>query len=91
MKSTISTWVCSIASIPSFVIAGTDVLASDPLGGLRLSVEDVVHRDRMIFEKLQNLSIPAVFLGGGGYSADNVNAITESLSNLSNQMAEGPH
>jgi histone deacetylase 11 len=75
----------------AFVIAGTDVLASDPLGGFRLSVEDVVRRDRMIFEKLQNLSVPAVFLGGGGYSADSVNAITESLSNLSIHMAEGPH
>jgi histone deacetylase 11 len=66
----------------AFVIAGTDVLATDPLGGFRLSTEDVVHRDRMIFEKLQELSIPAVFLGGGGYSEDSVHAITQSLSSL---------
>ena len=65
-----------------FVIAGTDVLASDPLGGLRLSIEDVVRRDGMILEKLQKLSIPSVFLGGGGYSEDSVSAITKSLSDL---------
>ena len=32
----------------ALVIAGTDVLAADPLGGFRLSIEDVVRRDRMI-------------------------------------------
>jgi histone deacetylase 11 len=66
----------------AFVIAGTDVLAADPLGGFSLSIEDVVQRDRMIFEKLQELSIPAVFLGGGGYSEDSVHATINSLSNL---------
>jgi histone deacetylase 11 len=66
----------------AFVIAGTDVLASDPLGGFRLTIEDIVHRDMMIFEKLRQLSIPAVFLGGGGYSEDSVKATTESLSSL---------
>jgi histone deacetylase 11 len=68
----------------AFVIAGTDVLSSDPLGGFRLSVEDVVRRDRKIFEKLRDLSIPAVCLGGGGYSEDSIKAITESISNLHN-------
>jgi histone deacetylase 11 len=66
----------------AFVIAGTDVLATDPLGGLGLAIEEVVHRDIMIFEKLQQLSIPAVFLGGGGYSEDSVKATIESLSSL---------
>lgn len=66
----------------AFVIAGTDVLGSDPLGGFNLSIEDVVRRDRMIFETLRNLAIPAVFLGGGGYSKDSVDATTISLSNL---------
>lgn len=66
----------------AFVIAGTDVLGSDPLGGLNLSIEDVVRRDGMIFETLRSLSIPAVFLGGGGYSKESVDATTKSLSNL---------
>jgi histone deacetylase 11 len=66
----------------ALVIAGTDVLGSDPLGGFNLSIEDVVRRDGMIFETLRNLSIPAVFLGGGGYSKESVDATTKSLSNL---------
>jgi histone deacetylase 11 len=66
----------------AWVIAGTDVLASDPLGGFRLSVDDVVRRDRKIVDKLRELSIPAVFLGGGGYSDDSISAIAESISNL---------
>lgn len=66
----------------AFVVAGTDVLVSDPLGGLKLSLDECVIRDRMVLEKLISLSIPAVFLGGGGYSKDSATAITRSLSGL---------
>lgn len=66
----------------AFVIAGTDVLASDPLGGFNVSVEDCANRDSLIFEKLKALSIPFVFLGGGGYSKDSTKAIVQSISNL---------
>jgi histone deacetylase 11 len=66
----------------AFVIAGTDVLASDPLGGFNLSVEDCTSRDSLIFEKLKALSIPFVFLGGGGYSKNSTKAIVKSISNL---------
>lgn len=68
----------------AIVISGTDVLSSDPLGGLSLSIEDVVSRDIMIFEKLKKMSIPMVFLGGGGYSTDSANAIIQSISKLYN-------
>jgi histone deacetylase 11 len=66
----------------AIVVAGTDVLSSDPLGGFALAVEDVVNRDIMIFEKLQNMDIPMVFLSGGGYSKKSVNATSESISKL---------
>lgn len=66
----------------AFVIAGTDVLASDPLGGFKLSVKDCAKRDALIFEKLKALSIPSVFLGGGGYSKNSAKAIVKSISNL---------
>jgi acetoin utilization deacetylase AcuC-like enzyme len=71
----------------AFVIAGTDVLAADPLGGFRLTIEDVVQRDMMIFQKLRRLSIPVVYLGGGGYSKDSVKAISRSLSNLHMELS----
>ena len=64
----------------AFVVAGTDVLESDPLGGLGLSIRDCVARDGLILEKLKALSIPAVFLGGGGYGRESATAMTESIS-----------
>jgi histone deacetylase 11 len=69
----------------AIVVAGTDVLSSDPLGGFNLTVEDVVNRDIMIFEKLQKMSIPVIFLGGGGYSRESVDATLESISKLYKQ------
>lgn len=66
----------------AFVVAGTDVVASDPLGALKLSVEECVQRDALVMERLSQLSIPAVFLGGGGYSKDSAVAISKSISNL---------
>lgn len=66
----------------AFVVAGTDVVASDPLGGLRLSVDECVQRDALVLERISALSIPAVFLGGGGYSKDSAVAIGKSISQL---------
>ena len=66
----------------AFVIAGTDVLFNDPIGGLCLTVEDCVYRDQLVFEKLQALSIPSIFLSGGGYGKDSASAIIKSISNL---------
>jgi histone deacetylase 11 len=54
----------------AFVVAGTDVLATDPLGGLGLTIEECAIRDRVIEARLRELSVPWVFLAGGGYSAD---------------------
>jgi histone deacetylase 11 len=63
----------------AFVVAGTDVLASDPLGGLGLTLDECVQRDSMVLERLQTLGVPAVFLGGGGYSPDSAKQIAASL------------
>lgn len=66
----------------AFVIAGTDVIASDPLGGFALSIDDCIERDRVVMEKLASLSITPVYLGGGGYSKDSAKAIAGSLRRL---------
>jgi histone deacetylase 11 len=63
----------------AFVVAGTDVLASDPLGRLGLSVEDCVRRDGMVLASLGKLGVPAVVLGGGGYGPESAQAISASL------------
>jgi histone deacetylase 11 len=66
----------------SFVVAGSDVLATDKLGGFSLSVEDITKRDALICDRLKALSIPFVFLGGGGYSKQSAEATIKSISNL---------
>lgn len=66
----------------AFVVAGTDVLNTDPLGGLGLTIDECVQRDAMVLERLSALSIPAIFLGGGGYSKESSLAISESIKQL---------
>jgi acetoin utilization deacetylase AcuC-like enzyme len=59
---------------PEFVFyqGGVDVLASDTLGKLQLSLEGVRERDRMVFQFVKELNpaggIPIVLTQGGGYS-----------------------
>ncbi len=63
-----------------FVVAGTDVLQSDPLGGLCLSIAECVQRDSMVLARLRALAIPAVVLAGGGYSAQSATQIAASIA-----------
>lgn len=63
----------------AFIVAGTDVLAEDKLGGLGLSVEDVAAREKMILEHLQKHKIPAVVTGGGGYSKQSAKAVSAAI------------
>ncbi len=63
----------------AFVIAGTDVLQSDALGRMHLSIEECIQRDVMILDCLKELQIPFVVLGGGGYSKESALAIAGSI------------
>ena len=64
------------------MIAGTDVLFDDPLGGFALSIDDCVRRDSIIINKLLSLNVPIVVVGGGGYSKNSSKAISQSIINL---------
>ena len=68
----------------AFVIAGTDVLINDKLGGMRLTLNDVERRENLTIAKLKELEIPTVILSGGGYSNESANAITKSILATSN-------
>jgi len=46
--------------------AGTDVLAGDPIGGLAVSPEGVVKRDRLVLDTLAERQIPTVIVTSGG-------------------------
>ncbi len=54
---------------PEIVVyqSGVDVYEGDLLGGLRLSMEEVRVRDRMVFERFLNRGIPVTVTFGGGY------------------------
>ncbi|WP_460857815.1 arginase family protein [Rheinheimera gaetbuli] len=67
----------------AFVIAGTDVLATDPLGGLALSVADVAQSHKLVYQRLKALHIPTVFLGGGGYGKESAAAIAAGIKAVS--------
>jgi len=64
----------------AFVIAGTDVLMSDKLGGLCLSTDDVAEREKFTLQALNKRSIPTVMLGGGGYSRDSARSVIRAIS-----------
>ena len=53
-----------------FYLSGVDVLASDKLGKLALSLEACKERDRLVFTHCKQRNIPVQVSMGGGYSAD---------------------
>jgi histone deacetylase 11 len=63
----------------AFVVAGTDVLSSDKLGGLSLGIEDVAEREKITVRALDKRGIPAVILGGGGYSKDSASSVVQAI------------
>lgn len=67
---------------PDFVFyqGGVDVLATDTLGKLNLSIDGVRRRDRMVFEFVKDLNVPIVLTQGGGYSKP-IEATAEAHAN----------
>ncbi len=63
-----------------FYLCGVDVLASDKLGRLGLSVKGCKERDQIVFKTAQANQIPIVFSMGGGYS-DKISVIVEAHAN----------
>ncbi len=51
-----------------FYLAGVDVLATDKLGKLSLSIDECRERDRFVFEQCLQHHIPVQVSMGGGYS-----------------------
>ncbi|MEL6917372.1 MAG: histone deacetylase [Bacteroidota bacterium] len=53
-----------------FYLCGVDIIASDKLGTLGLSVEGCKQRDRLVLESCREHQIPVQCSMGGGYSPD---------------------
>ncbi len=70
----------------AFYIAGTDVAAEDPLGGLALSGDALLTRDRLVLTALRTAGTAVVVLAGGGYGPQSYLHLANSLSYV---MAQG--
>jgi acetoin utilization deacetylase AcuC-like enzyme len=67
---------------PGFVFyqSGVDILASDKLGRLGISLAGCRQRDQLVMEAVRQLNVPLVCSMGGGYSAD-IKMIIEAHAN----------
>jgi len=63
-----------------FYLSGVDVVATDRLGRLAMSVEGCKKRDEMVLEYCYQRSIPVQCSMGGGYSKD-IKLIIEAHAN----------
>ncbi|MES2673661.1 MAG: histone deacetylase [Pseudomonadota bacterium] len=66
----------------AFYNAGTDIVATDKLGGLNVSYEAVIERDKFVIDQLRALNIPTVIMTSGGYSKESHKLIAELASYL---------
>lgn len=67
---------------PEFIFfqSGVDVLQSDKLGRLGLSLDGCKKRDKLVFDFSRQLDVPIVASMGGGYSQE-INTIVEAHAN----------
>lgn len=63
-----------------FFQSGVDVLESDKLGRINLSLEGCYKRDQLVFTWMRNRNLPVVFNMGGSYSTD-LNTIIKAHTN----------
>ncbi len=63
-----------------FYLSGVDVLETDKLGRLALSIEGCRQRDEMVIQLYSGLGVPMAVSMGGGYSAQ-ISRIVEAHSN----------
>ena len=66
----------------AFVVAGTDVLATDPLGRLKLTVDDCAQRDRLVVARLREVADATVVVAGGGYSSESSRAMIAGIESV---------
>ncbi|WP_430467009.1 histone deacetylase family protein [Winogradskyella ouciana] len=67
---------------PDFIyyLSGVDVISSDKLGKLSMSVEGCKERDRFVLQTCKNNQIPVMCSMGGGYSSD-IKVIVDAHAN----------
>jgi acetoin utilization deacetylase AcuC-like enzyme len=74
---------------PQFVFyqCGVDILESDKLGKLSVTLAGCKRRDEIVFEAVRQLNVPIVCTMGGGYSQD-INIIVEAHASTFRSIQE---
>ena len=73
-----------------FYLGGADPYAGDRLGRLKLSIEGLARRDRMVFEACRRRGLPVVLTMAGGYAAD-LSAIATLHCNSVTELVRAHH
>jgi histone deacetylase 11 len=69
--------------------AGTDILAGDPIGGLGVSAEGVIERDRLVIDALVERRIPTVIVTSGGYTQHSHVLVAELAQGVIERVGHG--
>ncbi|NQZ76654.1 MAG: histone deacetylase [Ekhidna sp.] len=80
LRSTLNSLLAKVDPDMIFFQSGVDVLATDKLGRLGLTIEGCKERDRTVIQAAKDFNIPIVISMGGGYSED-IKHILEAHSN----------
>lgn len=80
LKATLPPLIEAIQPDFVFYLSGVDVLESDKLGRLSMSLEGCKARDRFVFETCKNYRLPVAVSMGGGYS-ERLATIVEAHAN----------
>ncbi|MBW2961931.1 histone deacetylase family protein [Mesonia aestuariivivens] len=80
LKETLPKLIEMVAPDFVFYLSGVDVLATDKLGKLSLSIDDCKERDRFVLQSLKDKNLPVECSMGGGYSKE-IKHIVEAHAN----------
>lgn len=80
LKETLPDLISRVSPDIIFYLSGVDVLASDKLGRLGMSIEGCKERDQFVFKSAKAASIPVAVSMGGGYST-HIKDIIEAHAN----------
>ncbi len=87
LRNTLPGLIDSVEPDFIFYLSGVDVLASDKLGRLSLSLDGCKERDRIVLEACRLQRIPVAVSMGGGYS-ERISTIVEAHANTFRLAAE---
>ena len=80
----------------AFYVAGADPYAGDRFGRLRLTIDGLLARDRLVFRRCRAAGLPVAVVMGGGYARDldvivTIHANTiRALAELTRETVHGP-